>query len=131
MISLGAQLEDRERAYLALFCQGLLNEALRVELEAFLSHHCWQSHDHRTVFEALSRWRAEPEAIRATLPARLTRLGFPDIEIDEYFAPAGVSIETALEWLREERLGEKLAGGPACSTGGAPAGSDLRAPESK
>lgn len=119
MISLRAQLEDRERAYLALFCQGLLNGALRVELESSLSRHCWQSHDHRAVFEALAGWRAEPEALRSGLPARLTRLGFPDTDIDEYFVPAGVSIETALEWLRCE-----LAGAPDCSAECAPVEGD-------
>jgi len=97
MISRRAQLEERERAYLALLCQSVLNEALRVELEVFLSRHCWQSHDHRAVFEAMAGWRAAADVIRAGLPARLTLLGFPDTDIDEYFAPPGVSIETALE----------------------------------
>jgi hypothetical protein len=122
MTSRRAQLEERERAYLAFLCQGSLNEALRLELEASLSRHSWQSHDHRAVFDALAGWRAEPDAIRSSLPARLTRLGFPDTDIDEYFAPAGVSIETALQWLRGE-----LAGEPAGSSGGAPADGDSRA----
>jgi hypothetical protein len=118
MILRRAQLEERERAYLGLLCQGSLNEALRVELEASLSRHSWQSHDHRAVFDALAGWRAGADAIRAGLPARLTRLGFPDTDIDEYFAPAGVSVETALEWLREELAGS------ACSSGGAPIDGD-------
>lgn len=126
MSSRRAQLAERERAYIALLCQGLLNQALRVELEVSLSRHCWQSHDHRAVFEALAGWRAGADAIRAGLPARLTRLGFPDTDIDEYFAPAGVSIETALEELREE-----LAGEPAGSTGRAASEGDSRARGSK
>jgi hypothetical protein len=116
-----AQVDDREGAYLALFCQSSLNDALRLELERSLSRHSWKSHDHRAVFEALVGWRAEPDAIRSGLPARLTRLGFPDTDIDEYFAPAGVSIETALEWLREE-----LGGESGCSTGRAAAEGDSR-----
>jgi hypothetical protein len=126
MISRRAQLEDRERTYLAFLCQGSLNEALRAELEASLSRHSWQSHDHRAVFDALAGWRAEPDAIRAGLPSRLTRLGFPDTDIDEYFAPAGVSIETALQWLRGESAGE-----PARSSERAAVEGDSRARGSK
>jgi hypothetical protein len=131
MILRHAQLEDRERAYLALLCQGSLNEALRLELETSLSRHSWQSHDHRAVFEALAGWRAEPDTIRSGLPARLTRLGFPDTDTDEYFAPAGVSIETALEWLREELLRKEMAGEPDCPTGRGSLEGDSRARGSK
>jgi hypothetical protein len=98
---------SRERIYLALLCQSRLAEPLRAELESLLFRHPWKSEDHRAVFEALARWRAEPEVIRVELAARLTRLGFPDTEIEEYFAPAGVSLETALGWLRNE-----LSAGP-------------------
>ena len=94
---------SRERIYLALLCQSRLAEPLRAELASLLSRHSWKSEDHRTVFEALASWRAEPEVIRAELAARLTRLGFPDTEIEEYFAPAEADLETALGWLRNER----------------------------
>jgi hypothetical protein len=93
--------EDRERTYLALICQGLLDEALRAEIEDLLARHSWESDDHRDVFQVLRWWRAEPDAIRGGLPARLTRLGFPDTDIGEYFVPPGVSVETALGWLRD------------------------------
>jgi hypothetical protein len=94
---------SRERIYLALLCQSGLAEPLRAELESLLCRHSWRSEDHRAVFEALAGWRAEPAAIRAGLATRLTRLGFPDTDIEEYFAPAGVSLETAVGWLRHER----------------------------
>jgi hypothetical protein len=106
MNSPAAKPDDCERIFLALLCQGSLNEFLRAELEALLSRHSWRSQDHRAVFQALAGWRVEPEAIRAGLPARLTRLGFPDTDIDEYFAPLEVSIESALGWLRAEGPGE-------------------------
>jgi hypothetical protein len=102
MNSDGATSASRERIYLALLCQSGLAEPLRAELESLLCRHSWKSEDHRAVFEALASWRAEPEVIRAELAARLTRLGFPDTEIEEYFAPAGVSLEIALDWLRHE-----------------------------
>jgi hypothetical protein len=92
----------RELIYLALMCQSRSTEPLRSELERLLHFHSWQSEDHRAVFEALAGWRAEPEFIRAKLPARLTRLGFPDIDTDCYFVPAEASLETALQWLRDE-----------------------------
>ncbi len=97
---------SRERIYLALLCQSGLAEPLRAELESLLCRHSWKSEDHRVVFEALAGWRAEPEAIRVELAVRLTRIGFPDTEIEECFAPAGVSLETALGWLRHERAAE-------------------------
>jgi len=98
---------SRERVYLALLCQSRLAEPLRAELESLLCRHSWKLEDHHAVFEALAAWRAEPEVIRVELAARLTRLGFPDTEIEEYFAPARVSLETALGWLRNE-----VAAGP-------------------
>jgi hypothetical protein len=93
----------RELIYLALLCQSRSTAPLRSELERLLHFHSWQSEDHRAVFEALAGWRTEPEFIRAELPARLTRLGFPDIDTDCYFVPAEASLETALRWLRDER----------------------------
>jgi hypothetical protein len=101
-----AEPENRERIYLALLCQGPLNGASRSELEGLLSRHSWRSQDHHAVFQALAEWRAEPEVIRAALPAQLTRLGFPDTDIDDYFAPLEVSTESALGWLRAEVPGE-------------------------
>ena len=94
--------EDRERIYLALLCQRLLGESVRAEFQALLVRHSWQSHDHRAVFEALAGWQAGPDAIHADLPSRLTRLGFPDTDIDRYFAPVEVPAETAFAWLRAE-----------------------------
>jgi hypothetical protein len=122
MTSLRAHPEDRERMYLALLCQGLLSDGPRAELEDLLAHHSWESADHRAVFEALAGWYAVPGAIRAGLPARLTRLGFPDTDIEAYFAPAEVSVETALGWLRAET--DCRAAGDA---GLGPSGRDLRA----
>ena len=97
---------DREKTCLALLCQISGAAQQRRELELLLADYRWQSPDHRTIFDALAGWRATPEAIRAGLPARLTRLGFPDIEIEEYFAPIEPPVEAALEaalaWLRKE-----------------------------
>ena len=83
-----------------------MSETQRAEFESLLASRSWISHDHRAVSEALSGWRAEPGAIRSELPARLTRLGFPDTSIEEYFTPPGVAIERVLDWLHSERSGE-------------------------
>lgn len=106
MNSRHATSERRERIFLAFLCQGLLSAAQRAEFEARLAARSWISHDHRAVFEALSSWRAEPIDIRNGLPARLTRLGFPDVAVEDYFIPPGVAIDTALGWLRSESSGE-------------------------
>jgi hypothetical protein len=97
-----ADSEDYDRVYLALLCQCPAREPRRAELEALLARHSWRSADHRVVFEALSGWRADPKAIRNGLAARITRLGFPDMEIEPYFAPITEPLETALYRLREE-----------------------------
>lgn len=93
---------NREKTCLALLCQISSTAQKRQELEMLLADYHWQSPDHHAIFDALAAWRAAPEAIRAGLPARLTRLGFPDIEIEEYFAPIELPVEAALAWLRKE-----------------------------
>ena len=98
--------KDYDRVYLALLCQCPAGERRRAELEDLLARHRWHSEDHRVVFEALAGWRAEPETIRDGLAARITRRGFPDIEIEAYFAPVAASLETALRRLRAELAAE-------------------------
>lgn len=103
----------REQIYLALLCQHSSTAPLRAELERRLSLHSWNVADHRVVFEALAGWRAEPSTIRDGLAARLTRRGFPDVDIAEYFAPVAVSLETALLWLREDNASGPISPSPA------------------
>jgi hypothetical protein len=103
--------DSADNIYLALLCQCPAGDPRRAELEALLARHSWHSEDHRVVFEALAGWRAGPEAIRDGLAARVTRRGFPDIELEPYFAPVAESLESALSRLRED-----LAAAPSGST---------------
>lgn len=106
--SLRSESIHRERVWLALLCQNPADAPLRAELELLLALHSWVSADHRVVFAALAGRRSSPEAIRAELPAQLTRLGFPDVDIEDYFSPAGASVETAIGWLRQEQAGSAI-----------------------
>jgi hypothetical protein len=65
-------------------------------LTKLLAHH-WQDPEHRVVFEALTALPGrQASALREQLPAQATRMGFPDVNWDAYFAtgPAGAPIET-------------------------------------
>jgi hypothetical protein len=107
---------ENERALVASLCQSPCDDAVRVELLQLLPAHRWQSSDCRAIYEAVANWPAAPAEIRRELPARLTRVGFPDIEIEFCFAPAAQSAASALEWLRAEAKG--LRPGSASHTTG-------------
>jgi hypothetical protein len=55
-----------------------------------LSNHVWQDAEHRVVFEAIQRLSSsDPKLLREQLPAQTTRMGFPDVNWENYFLPAG------------------------------------------
>jgi hypothetical protein len=92
---------EMEHAALAALCQRANDDPLRSELLRLLPHYSWISGDHRAVFDAIAQWKGEPAALRSDLPGRLTRLGFPDIDIELYFEP-GVELRSgAIGWFRE------------------------------
>jgi hypothetical protein len=71
--------------------------ATRSTILAKLLPHHWQDPEHRVVFEALTALPGrQPSALREQLPAQATRMGFPDVNWQNYFAaPADASaIET-------------------------------------
>lgn len=54
-----------------------------------LQHYPWQNHDHQIVFEALVRIRTIPvPGLRSALASETTRMGFPDIDLSEFFPSA-------------------------------------------
>ena len=89
-----------ERALLASLCQSVQDDPLRSQILQLLQLYNWQSGDHRAVYDAIAGWTAEPAEIRSGIAARLTRMGFPDIDVAPYFEPAA-NFRGALEWLRE------------------------------
>src|ERR1700733_4122045 len=94
---------EMERTLLASLCLSRQDEMIRSQILQFLRVYHWESGDHRAVYDALSGWTVEPAEIRSGLPARLTLMGFPDIDIAPYFEPPA-NLTDALEWLRQ-RIG--------------------------
>jgi hypothetical protein len=75
----------------------------RAAILAKLRGHRWQDPEHRVVFEALTSLPGrQAKELREQLPAQATRMGFPDVNWQKYFAaPADAS---ALETLVAELL---------------------------
>jgi hypothetical protein len=82
--------------------------AKRAAILAQLRTHRWQDPEHRVVFEALTMLPGREAAeLREQLPAQATRMGFPDVNWEEYFVVA--TDDSAIESLVAELLaGDKL-----------------------
>lgn len=80
-------LAAKERLLLRHICQPASREHW-LRLAADLHHYAWQEPDHQVIFQALNR--VEPAAhasLCERLAAETTRMGFPDIDWSQYFAP--------------------------------------------
>ena len=70
---------------------------------AQLRPHRWQDSEHRVVFEALTALPdRDATELREQLPAQATRMGFPDVNWENYFASAAA--DSAIETLVAELL---------------------------
>lgn len=59
----------------------------REELLRVLENYAWREEEHRVVFQAiLSLRRADAATLREHLPGAVTRMGFPDIFWEDFFA---------------------------------------------
>jgi hypothetical protein len=75
-----------ERQLLAALCAPDLDRQMRAELLERLRAHTFADPDHEVIFLALAKMPPAPIAhIRETLGARLTLLGFPDIDVHSIF----------------------------------------------
>lgn len=92
-----------ERLLLAALCAPALDHKTRAEILEGLAAHAFAHPDHEVIFRALLKMpRATSEQIRETLSARLTRLGFPDIDVEPLFdleAPSATEISALLRQL--------------------------------
>lgn len=92
-----------ERRLLAALCAPVLDQPQRAAILDRLAAHAFVEPDHETIFRALVKIpRATSEHIRETLTARLTRLGFPDVDVEPIFAtapPSPEKIRTLLQQL--------------------------------
>lgn len=92
-----------ERQLLAALCAPALDVQVRAKILDCLSAYKFANPDHDVIFRALANMpRATSEHIRETLSARLTRLGFPDIDVDAIFdtkRPSAQKIDALLRHL--------------------------------
>ncbi len=101
-----------ELRVLQALCQGTPQGSIREETRRLLHSYSWQDQLYQVIYEALLSIPSEsPEMIRSQLPARMTRRGFPDFEIEALFTPHARSkaeIEKIMQQLgetsREERV---------------------------
>jgi len=79
-------LGEMERTVLRSLCAQRANAATVQLILADLQNYSWRDEENRVVFHALTRLRGrELEHIRESLPAVATRMGFPDVNWDDFF----------------------------------------------
>jgi hypothetical protein len=92
-----------ERRLLSALCATALDREMRAHILERLSAHTFANRDHEIIFQALAKMPLAPaEHIRETLSARLTRLGFPDIDVEpilEFSPPLPDTITALLQQL--------------------------------
>jgi hypothetical protein len=97
---------DLEKLVLRLFCTGTLQGAARDALVPPLRGYAWRSSLHQAIFDAvLATPSSDPELLRQLLPAKLTRMGFPDVEWDELFSPPALARDEAVARVRQMLAG--------------------------
>lgn len=80
--------EELERWVLAALCQGKVSE----DAKRMLAGYSWREPLHQAIFAALAGIPAsDPDAIRRELPVRLTRRGFPDVDLAPFFGEVDLS----------------------------------------
>ena len=80
--------EEVERLLLGALCACPLSPEDRSEILRNLAEYSWVHPDHRVIYEALRRSRQrESPALREHIVAEITRLGFPDIDVEPFFNP--------------------------------------------
>jgi hypothetical protein len=82
-----------ERQVLRALSAGIGTPAVWIQLADHLSGHRWQDPDHKVVYEALRAIRScDPKVRRDELPAQITRMGFPDLDLSLYFGSGESSV---------------------------------------
>jgi hypothetical protein len=95
-----------EKLALRLLCAATSEGGLRDALVPPLRGYAWKSTLHRAIFQAIEAFPSrDPHLLRQWLPAKLTRMGFPDVEWDELFAPPEMSGEESLALVRQMLAG--------------------------
>lgn len=86
---------------LRVICLGTPEGSVKEIGKSLLRDYHWSNALHQAIWNALYSLPSEnPETLRQLLPARLTRLGFPDVEWEEFFAPHSLSKDEAIALMR-------------------------------
>jgi hypothetical protein len=94
-----------ERAILRLLCQSTGSDRIQRGDIRPLANYTWNDPEHRIVFEALGKVRAnDARELREQLPAAATRLGFPDVDWPNYFSPPEIPETDLGDLLRQLNL---------------------------
>jgi hypothetical protein len=91
-----------ERQLLAALCQGLLDQGRGEELLRRLEKHAFALPDHEVIFRALRKLPPiRPGLLREALAVMVTRMGFPDADLEVYFEAYALAEENLDGLLRE------------------------------
>ena len=95
-----------EQLILRLLCAGTPQGPVKNVLVPLLRDYHWQRQLHQIIFSAVAAIPSDdPATLRQLLPAKLTRMGFPDIEWEEIFTPPLLSTERAADMVRQMTAG--------------------------
>ena len=95
---------ELELAVLRALCTEPRGDDARARLANELKGYRWEHADHRVIYEALVKTNtADTETLRRELPAAVTRMGFPDINCERFFAANATPVppDRLFELIRE------------------------------
>lgn len=92
---------NTERLVLRALLQAQPGDPLRAEANSLLARYRWREPIHQEVFRAIFDFPADqPAALKDRLPARLTRRGFPDFDINSLFQSQDLSREQLTDLMK-------------------------------
>ena len=95
---------EAERDALRAICQGTPERSVWADAVAILADYRFEDETHQLIFDTLREIRTgDPRTIREQLAARLNNKGFPDLDLDVFFQPHGLSAEQATSLMRALR----------------------------
>jgi hypothetical protein len=99
---------ELERSLLRTLCQPCFPDTLRESLGQQLSAYQWQTEDHRIIFNVFRGIpNTKASSLREQLPARVARMGFPDVDWAFLFEPAE-PIEAIADLIAELKAAERI-----------------------
>jgi hypothetical protein len=88
--------EEIELLVLRALCQGTPQGSLRAKAAKLLSGYAWREPIHQAMFSCLTPIAAlDSNELRSSLYACLTRKGFPDVDLENFFEPQLLSRQEA------------------------------------